>query len=124
MDGGAFGRALEATFVAVALISAVVGWCVIEGLIWLVKFLWAHLHWVSMVAVLCASCHAADASKKDEVIILHKGDPFPAPGVLYSYDSPETEKDFDRRRKEQEAKTIRKEDVTLNMPAQKTCLNG
>jgi len=114
MDGGAFGRALEATILALCLISAVVGWCVIEGLICLCKWIWAHLHWVSMIAVFCTACHAADTDKP--VLILHRGDPFPPVGVLYSYDSKETEADFDRRRREQEAKKVRKEDVTLSKP--------
>ena len=34
-----------------------------------------------------------------DLLILHKGDPFPPADVEYSYDSKETEADFARRRK-------------------------
>lgn len=33
--------------ITLVLGCAVVGWCVIEGIIWLVKFLVRHLEWVS-----------------------------------------------------------------------------
>ena len=52
---------------------------------------------------------------KQTVIILHKGDPIPANGVLYSYDSEATEKDFERRRKERdeerEMERLKKEQI-------------
>ena len=61
-----------------------------------------------ILALFCFPAFAAEvpepeSSKKGEVVsepvlILHKGDPFPPPGCLYSYDSKETEADFDRRR--------------------------
>ncbi len=65
-------------------------------------------YFVIIFVVLCASVYAADTTKRcvdcsdkeETVLILHKGDPFPPKDTLYSYDSVETEKDFDRRRKE------------------------
>lgn len=49
-----------------------------------------------LIVLFCSTLYA-----DDRVVILHKGDPVPPPGVLYSYDSKETEEDFNKRRGQQ-----------------------
>lgn len=41
-----YGGDFNGLFAAMMAVAAVVGWAIIEGLIWLIKLLVAHLAWV------------------------------------------------------------------------------
>jgi len=55
--------------------------------------------WLLAVVIFLFLAVSLNAHADEPVLILHKGDPFPPAGCLYSYDNKETEADFDRRRK-------------------------
>lgn len=60
--------------------------------------------------LLCAATIACGEDKAEEkVLILHKGDPLPPVGVPYSYDSKETQSDFERRLGEHQVEVKKKE---------------
>lgn len=66
--------------------------------------------WLGLILILTVLCaaHATDtAPPKPSAPILHLGDPIPPDGILYSYDSDATAKDFERRRQERDARTDR-----------------
>lgn len=40
-------REMTAMYWTMGILCALAGWCVIEGAIWIVRFLMRHLHWIS-----------------------------------------------------------------------------